>query len=285
MGVNRRDFLRMAGLAAALGLGGKAAYELMFPGQLEAAEGGIEGWWKSKTPENPLYPGDKAPGNEVPNPNALTARRWGMALDMRKLDAATRKAAVDACHTVHNVPTIPGKQDIKWIWETKFVNAFPDLEQEYMDHEVHETPFLVLCNHCDNPPCVRVCPTKATFRRADGIVMMDMHRCIGCRFCMAACPFGSRSFNFSDPRRFFPKGEAPTPDYPTRTKGVVEKCTFCTERLVKGQLPACVEATKGAILFGDMADAGAPVRQALRNRYAIRRKNELGTHPQVYYLI
>lgn len=285
MGVNRRDFLRIAGLTAAIGMGGKTAFDLLWPGQLDAAEGGVEGWWKSKTPANPLYPGDMARGKEIPNPGELTAKRWGMALDMRQFTAATRAAVVKACNEVHNVPTIPGKQNIKWIWETSFAHAFPDLEQEYMDNAVHDLPFLVLCNHCDNPPCVRVCPTKATFRRADGIVMMDMHRCIGCRFCMAACPFGSRSFNFADPRKFFPDGKEPNPSYPTRTKGVVEKCTFCTERLAKGELPACVEVSGGAMLFGDMADSGSPVRQALRTRYAIRRKNELGTAPQVYYLI
>jgi molybdopterin-containing oxidoreductase family iron-sulfur binding subunit len=141
-----------------------------------------------------------------------------------------------------------------------------------------------LCNHCDNPPCVRVCPTKATFRRADGIVMMDMHRCIGCRFCMAACPYGSRSFNFYDPRKFLPE-VPPNKEYPTRTKGVVEKCTFCTERLVTGQLPYCVEAAKGAMLFGDMSDAGSAPRKALRSRFSIRRNPGLGTQPQVYYLV
>jgi [DsrC]-trisulfide reductase subunit O len=140
-----------------------------------------------------------------------------------------------------------------------------------------------MCNHCTNPPCVRVCPTKATFKRADGIVMMDMHRCIGCRFCMAGCPFGARSFNFREP---LPYIKAENPDYPRRERGVVEKCTFCTERLAVGKLPACVEACKvGALTFGDLEDHNSPVRKLLASRFTIRRKPELGTGPNVYYIV
>ena len=94
------------------------------------------------------------------------------------------------------------RYQIKWIWTEHFHNAFPGEEQPHMSEKVEHMNFLVLCNHCDNPPCVRVCPTKATFQREDGIVMMDMHRCIGCRFCMAGCPFGARSFNWRDPRPY-----------------------------------------------------------------------------------
>ncbi len=259
MGVNRREFLKIAGLSAAVGLGGKTAFDLLWPGQLDAAE-------------------------EIPPVGGLTAKRWGMVIDVRKFDEPARQAAVKACVVSHNIPEIPSKQNIKWIWETSYEHAFLDLGgQEYLEPAIKEATYLVLCNHCDNPPCVRVCPTKATFRRADGIVMMDMHRCIGCRFCMAACPYGSRSFNFADPRVY--QKEPTNPDYPTRTKGVVEKCTFCTELLAKGLLPACVEASGGAMLFGDMADPSSPVRQALRSRYSIRRNAGLGTNPQVYYLI
>src|SRR4030043_1550809 len=147
-----------------------------------------------------------------------------------------------------------------------------------------EKPMLVLCNHCDNPPCVRVCPTQATFKRAeDGIVMMDYHRCIGCRFCIAGCPYGARSMNYRDPRPFIKKLN---PEFPTRTKGVVEKCNFCEERLGKGMMPACVEACpEKALVFGDLEDPRSEVRQLLSSRFAIRRKSELGTGPQIYYLV
>jgi Fe-S-cluster-containing dehydrogenase component len=143
----------------------------------------------------------------------------------------------------------------------------------------------VLCNHCQNPPCVRVCPTKATYQRPDGIVMMDFHRCIGCRFCMAGCPYGSRSFNWRDPRGGLP-AKMPNPAYPTRMKGVVEKCTFCSELLDKGEPPACVEAcTEKLLAFGDLHDPATAVRALLKEHYTIRRKPNLGTQPQVYYIV
>ena len=160
--------------------------------------------------------------------------------------------------------------------------AIKVLPEHLADDLLHDE-VLVFCNHCDNPPCVRVCPTQATWKRDDGIVMMDWHRCIGCRYCVAACPYGSRSFNWRDPR---PSIEEVQQDYPTRTRGVVEKCTFCDARLAKGQPPACVEACKtGCLKFGDLEDPDSEVREVLRERHAIRRKPGLGTQPQVYYLV
>jgi molybdopterin-containing oxidoreductase family iron-sulfur binding subunit len=114
--------------------------------------------------------------------------------------------------------------------------------------------------------------------------MMDFHRCIGCRYCMAGCPFGARSFNFRDPRPYIKTELNPT--FPTRDRGVVEKCNFCEERLGAGKMPACVEACKcKALSFGDLEDPGSEVRKALGSQYSIRRKPELGTEPGVYYII
>jgi len=258
MSIDRRQFLKLAGLSAAAAVGGPVAANILMRSQLQAAD-------------------------ETPAPGALTARRWGMVVDMSKFTSeADIQRCVAACDKAHNVPHIPTKQDIKWIWEEKFGNAFPDHEQVYLAESLESRLFPVLCNHCDNPPCVRVCPTQATYKRPDGIVMMDFHRCIGCRFCMAACPYGSRSFNFGDPRPYVAQTN---PEYPTRTKGVVEKCTFCVERLAKGLRPACVEASNGALIFGDLADPNSEVRQLLKERYSIQRKTALGTHPSVYYLI
>ena len=228
---------------------------------------------------------------------ALSAHRWGMVIDSRKMNDEVAEKVVEACRKVHNVPdfdhtpdeekfpnTRPTNktQEIKWIWEEHFHNAFPDKEDEFLAEKFKHLPFLVTCNHCKNAPCVQACPTQATFKREDGIVLMDFHRCIGCRFCMAACPFGSRSFNFRDPRPFV---EEVNPDFPTRTKGVVEKCNLCAERLAKGLQPACVEASEGAIVVGDLEDPESEVRALLNENYAIRRKQELGTEPSVYYIM
>jgi Fe-S-cluster-containing dehydrogenase component len=216
---------------------------------------------------------------------AAPSVRWAMVIDpVRCLKDKGCTACVDACRKAHNVPVIPERRhEIKWIWKEPFAESFVDQDAEYVDQALTEEPVVVLCNHCDNPPCVRVCPTQATWRRPDGIVMMDWHRCIGCRYCMAGCPYGSRSFNWEDPRPFI---KDPNPDFPTRTKGVVEKCTFCAERIDVGQPPACVAACKEkAMTFGNLADPNSEVRAVLRTRYALRRKPGLGTRPAVYYLV
>jgi molybdopterin-containing oxidoreductase family iron-sulfur binding subunit len=224
--------------------------------------------------------------SKTPSPaGALTARRWAMVIDLPKCfkdEGCTR--CIEACHRTHNVPEFNNRNhEVKWIWKEPFENAFPSQENDYTSEAFKDKPVLVFCNHCDEPPCVRVCPTQATWKREDGIVMMDWHRCIGCRYCVAGCPYGSRSFNWSDPR---PHIEELDPNFPTRTKGVVEKCTFCEERLAKGQPPACVEACKEkALVFGDLDDPSSEVRELLRSRFTIRRKPELGTKPEIYYLV
>ncbi len=265
MGVKRREFLKLVGWSALLGLGGKASFELLAPGEVEAAL----------------------------QPAPLTAKQWAMGIDVTKLDQAVMDAAIKACHRLYNVPNMGNpKVEIKWIWKETYEHAFAGQENEYVAEQYRGPHFLVLCNHCTNPPCCRACPTKATWKREDGVVMMDMHRCIGCRFCMAACPFGARSFNWGDPR-LAPKDLNPdfptNPDLPTRSKGVVEKCQFCAERLAKGLIPACVEAANAvkpnAMYFGDLEESNSDVRKVLRTRYSSRRKPELGTGPNVYYLV
>jgi len=266
MAMDRRDFLKIAGLTALLGIGGKTGLELLAPADVDAALKDV-----------PLAAGKK----------------WGMVLDVLLLDEAVMDACIEACHRHNNVPRIGNpKEELKWIWKETYDHAFPEQGTEYLAERFKEKNFLVLCNHCTNPPCVRVCPTKATWKREDGIVMMDMHRCIGCRFCMAGCPYGARSFNWRDPRKAPQElnPDFPTnPELPTRAMGVVEKCTFCAERLAKGLFPACVEAAAkvkpNAVLFGDMDDPQSEVRKALRTRYSIRRKPVLGTGPNIFYMI
>jgi len=266
MAMDRRKFLKIAGLSAALGLGGKTALDLLTPGEVEASF-------------------EKAP--------LMQGKKWGMVVDMNKMTEEIMDKCIAACHNVHNVPDLGNpKEEIKWIWKETYEHTFPGQHHEYVAEQYHGRNFLLLCNHCTNPPCCRVCPTKATWKREDGVVMMDQHRCIGCRFCMAACPYGVRSFNWGDPRNA-PKDRnpnfPPNMEYPTRSKGVVEKCNFCAERLAKGQLPACVEAAdaieKNALTFGDLDDANSEVRHLLHSHYTIRRKSELGTGPNVYYIV
>lgn len=210
-------------------------------------------------------------------------KQYGLVVNVTKLnELGVLKDIIGACHAEHNVPdTRDPKTAVEWMMDVSFEGAFEDIASEYTADRVAHLRYPALCNHCAEPPCVRVCPTKATFKRIDGIVTMDYHRCIGCRFCMSACPYGARSLNFSDPRKFLGRVN---PDYPTRSKGVVEKCMFCSERIDKGKLPLCVEASKGSILFGDLKDAGSDVRRALANAFSIRRRVEIGTDPSVYYV-
>jgi molybdopterin-containing oxidoreductase family iron-sulfur binding subunit len=219
------------------------------------------------------------------DPHELKAKQWAMVIDTRKIHSSRElEPIIEACHKLHNVPQFEKKNhEIKWIWEEEYKHAFPSDAARFVDDRVKHTPFLVLCNHCENPPCVRACPTKATFKReTDGIVMMDFHRCIGCRFCMAACPYGARSFNFRDPRPFIKETNK---EFPTRMKGVVEKCQFCTELLAVGKMPACVEASNGILTFGDLYDEHSDVRKLLKENFTIRRKQNLGTEPSVYYIV
>lgn len=275
MSISRRKFLKITGVSTILGLGGVSA---------------VNALWKTGIDESVV----------MPDPESLKAKRWAMVIDMKKFQKEEEyKRVIDACHSIHNVPDIGNpKDEIKWIWSDTYEHTFPTQENKYLPEEMKDKQFMLLCNHCANPPCVRVCPTKATFKRKDGIVMQDMHRCIGCRFCMAACPFGARSFNYRDPRgkgvdgRPFIKKE--NPEFPTRTKGVVEKCTFCYERLAKGLIPACVEASREiaketgrepGMYFGDLDDPNSEVKKVLSTNYSIRRKSELGTEPSVFYII
>ena len=209
--------------------------------------------------------------------------RWGMAIDTAKCATQVNcTKCIAACHLAHNVPDLGDpRHEVRWIRKEPFAHAFRDQVDEYSG--LRAAPAMVLCNHCDNPPCVRVCPTGATWKREDGIVAMDWHRCIGCRYCMAACPYGSRSFNWQDPRPYIHNAN---PEFPTRTKGVVEKCNFCSERLGTGRPPACVEACpEKALVFGDAADPHSPIRELLSSRRHIRRKPELGTQPHVFYIV
>jgi molybdopterin-containing oxidoreductase family iron-sulfur binding subunit len=257
MDFDRRGLLKVAGLTL-LGLSVK-------PG------------WQVFSKEEPAEP---SPGAET-----LARKRWGMGIYFRKCwKEEGCRDCIDACHRIHNVPDMGTlKEEIKWIWKAPYEKVFPEHEFEVTEEDYQQKPVMLLCNQCDNPPCIKYCPTRATWRREDGIVMMDFHRCIGCRYCMAGCPYGSRSFNWRDPRPFIKKVNL---DFPTRTRGVVEKCNFCVERLAQGLIPACVEACKEkALVFGDLKDAKSEIRETLKFKTLYQPMPELGTKPKIYYIL
>ncbi len=155
------------------------------------------------------------------------------------------------------------------------------------------------CMHCEHAPCVEVCPVVATYHRADGLVVMDYDWCIGCRYCMVACPYGVRVFNWETN-----DGENPqvptwgTPEVERRPRGVAEKCTFCAHRIdaaeERGLRPGydravtpacCVVCPTEARVFGDLRDPGSPSSRALKGRQAVVLRSELGTNPRVFYLL
>ena len=146
----------------------------------------------------------------------------------------------------------------------------------------------VQCFHCENPPCVDVCPVGATWKEDDGIVVVDYDWCVGCRYCEAACPYWGRRFNWKEPT-------VPVEEYNTqqhylgnrmRSKGVMEKCTFCIQRSREGEQPACAEACPtGARIFGNLLDPNSEIRYVLANKKVFRLKEELGTEPKFWYFM
>lgn len=182
---------------------------------------------------------------------------------------------------------------------TQYIQIF-ELEHGEMRPESGDSKFFhkvpveghfymgVQCFHCENAPCIKACPTKATWREPDGIVVVDYDWCIGCRYCMAACPYYGRRFNWHDPQ--VPTNEMTKKQHylgnRMRQKGQVEKCTFCVQRSREGRLPACVEACPtGARVFGNLLDPKSEIRFVLKHKKVFRLKEDLGTDPKFWYFI
>jgi len=278
MDSKRRNFLKIAGLSAIAGIGAPTAFNMLMKGEVYASSEESHG-------AEPHGEGEET---------AKTGKRFGLVIDIKKFaeNPGLAEKCIETCHSIHNVPNFGNKKDeIKWIWVDKWEHTFPEHSQYKKNTALEEMPIVTLCNHCDSPPCVRACPTQATFKTKDGIVNMDFHRCIGCRFCMAACPYGARSFNWRSPRGVDENGQPfikkRNPEFPTRMRGVVEKCNLCAERIAIGKIPACVEATgdTGAMFFGDLNDSESEISRVLREKFTIQRKPSLGTHPSVFYII
>ncbi len=271
MDKKRRDFLKIAGVSTIAGLGGTAVIDRLVsgtnPAQSEAAKEITDG----KTAA--------AKGHHSDHTEAKSGNRFGMVIDLREFrkNPGLGDKIVEACHRTHNVPDFGNKKDeIKWVWMAEYENAFPEHSQYHKDSTTLNNQVPVMCNHCDEPPCVRACPTRATFKNKDGIVAMDYHRCFGCRFCMAACPYGMRSFNWRDPRSAL-NPKKMNPEFPARMRGVVEKCNFCVERVGIGEQPACVQTCRdnnssNAMVFGNLNDLKSEIRKVLKDNFTIQRK-------------
>ena len=211
---------------------------------------------------------------------ADSTHRWGMLIDLRKCIGC--QYCVYACQAVNDVP-----DDMRW--------------NVYLP-EVTETgqPFHMTrpCLHCNDAPCTAVCPTKATWRRDDGLVVMDYDLCIGCRYCQVACPYDARSFNWE--KREGSSGYQPewgSAEVKRRPRGVAEKCTFCIHRIDRGlaqgllpgedrpATPACVNICPvEARIFGDLKDPNSRISRLIEELPTFRLREDLGTEPNVYYV-
>lgn len=195
--------------------------------------------------------------------------RWGMLIDTLKC-ADGCNDCVKACFTENGIGSA-GRPDTDPQWIRKIEIRDPKTERKIS--------LPMMCQHCADPPCVDVCPTGASFKRADGIVLVDKHSCIGCRYCIMACPYQARSFvheDLSDQKTDIPRG-----------KGTVESCTFCVHRVDKGGNPACAEAcsdTAGkAILFGDLNDPESTIAKRVGKLSSRQVRSDLGLDPGVRY--
>lgn len=203
-----------------------------------------------------------------PADQAVTnAKRWGMLIDVTKLTDGGA-AMVAACKKEHgwgDEPHSDATQKAHWV---RVVKVTDKLTQNSFS-------LPVMCQHCEKPPCVDVCPTGASMKRADGIVQVNKHICIGCRYCMMACPYKARSFvheHLVDQKAHSPRGI-----------GTVESCNMCVHRVDNGQLPACVEAAPNAVTFGDLNDPNSTLSQTLKAIGGKQIRADLGLNTGVRY--
>ncbi len=218
---------------------------------------------------------------------ALPGVVYGYALNLSKCKGTRR--CVEACIAENNNGRDSQLQYIR-VLELNYGEMHLSRANHYYEGETVPRPgkwyLPVQCMQCDNPPCVKACPVQATWKEPDGITVIDYDWCIGCRYCQTACPYGARHFNWNQPK--VPKEEVnPDTHYlgnRPRSKGVMEKCTFCIQRTRKGKLPACLEACPtGARVFGNLLEPNSDIRYVLENKVVFRLKEDLGTEPKFWY--
>ena len=206
----------------------------------------------------------------------LPNRKFIMVVDLAK--CANARKCIDACQEGHMLP-----KSHEWIK----LYSMQDAE--------HTSPYWMPrpCFHCDNPLCVSVCPVGATFKRDDGIVLVDSKRCIGCKFCMTGCPYSARVFHWEEPEAEVHEDHIYDPELNTPpVEGTVGKCVFCADKLRQNELPRCVKACPmGALYFGDLVEDAITngietirFTKSMEEKHGYRYLESLGTHPSVYYL-
>jgi molybdopterin-containing oxidoreductase family iron-sulfur binding subunit len=227
-------------------------------------------------------------------------RRYGMVIDLARCIGC--EACTVACKVEHNVPVVSPKELARRIQWTEVYFLREKGQYPYVKIDIDPRP----CMHCEHPPCVEVCPVGATYQDKDrGLVLQRYERCIGCRYCTIACPYGARYFNWSKPDyggKLREEALNPDPQVKKRYKGIVEKCTFCVERLDRLEAKAekegrtitdeelhyvctCMSTCMGkARHFGDLNDPDSTVSKLARSSRAFRLLEELGTEPKVIYL-
>lgn len=221
--------------------------------------------------------------------------RWGMVIDLDRCTGCGACAA--ACQLENNVPVV-SRTEAERGRSMSWLRMVHEVEGEFPD--VHVRTYPRLCQHCDNAPCTYVCPVHATYLAENGIVAQIYPQCIGCRYCMAACPYTVKTFNWFAPEWSDDLRKARNPDVSLRPKGVVEKCTFCSHRWQNAKerarvhdvplqesdyQPACVEACPAdAMFFGDLENPGSAVSRLSTDRRAEHLLEDLGTEPKVTYL-